>query len=224
MRSARRRRSGAFSALSSSRVATVSLISVPSSARCMPSTCVESEKSVCGEPVPCDRASLRSWKSVPKRRCSAGETLKLSADSRLPVIRSRAARCSAKGTGWSGSRPVPGASRTVRTPPIWRDQHWPPGRHRAPRSSPSGAARCSPGPVAARASPVASAGPGRWRCASWRRRRRRCRGRTAATPGRGRASCPRRCRRPAAARRCARRCVSSAAASSWRWSRAAIGR
>ena len=51
-------------------------------------------------------------KSAPSLRCSAGETRKLSAESRLPVMTSSASRCSATGTGVSGSRPVPGASRT----------------------------------------------------------------------------------------------------------------
>ena len=72
-------------------------------------------------PSPSNTASVRSWKSGARRRCSAGETHEaVGRRARRAASTSSASRCVAAGTGCSGSRPLPGKSRSVRTPPIWR--------------------------------------------------------------------------------------------------------
>jgi hypothetical protein len=54
-----------------------------------------------------------------QRRCNAGDRRRPSAASTAVLTRSRPGAARA-GTGCSGSRPLPGKSRSVRTPPIWR--------------------------------------------------------------------------------------------------------
>ena len=111
---------GDFDSLSSRREATVSLSSWPITPRCSSMTCEASEKSVEAVASPRKTASVRSWKSSASLRCRVGEILKLSLARKPLASTSSAARCSADGTGVSGSRPLPAWSRRVRTPPICR--------------------------------------------------------------------------------------------------------